>query len=212
MTGRGGRNTRRSISCCYRISYYLESGILQRSSGVSGTWPDQQFDQRPEQRLAPLPDVMHELEEAQIERQLLLRDPTMGTQPTSQQRPEALHRVDVDLAEAVPVVIPGELPGGMADRPMHVAPFVQAAVDVVLVGIDHAARRDDRPDQRADGHLLHVGQHPDHDLAAPLDHAEDRRLLLRQCPPTGGPLQAPAASFSPFFLTASGCPLWPATT
>ena len=131
----------------------------------------------------------------------------MRPQPASQQRPEALQRVDVDLTAPVAVVVPGELPGGMADRPMLVAPFVQAMVDVVLVGIDRAARRDDRPDQRADGDLLHVGQHPDDDLAAPLDHAEDRRLLLLQRPPAGSPLQASAAPRSPFFLTASGFPL-----
>ena len=39
-----------------------------RSSCVSGGWRDQQFDQGPEQRLAALPHIVHELEEAQIER------------------------------------------------------------------------------------------------------------------------------------------------
>ena len=187
-------------------------GFDERSSCVSGTWPDQQFDQRAEQRLAPLPDVVHELEEAQVQRQLLLRDPSMGTQPRPQQRPEALHRVDVDLAEPVAVIVPGELPGRMADALMCVAAFVQSVIDVVLIRVDRAARGDRRQDQRPDRDLLHIGQHPDDHLAGPLDHPEDRWLLLLQGPPARGPLQASAAGLSPFFLTASGCPLCPATT
>ena len=67
-------------------------------------------------------------------------------------------------------------------------------------------------DQRADRHLLDVLQHPDHDLAAALQHPEDRRLLLGQRPPAALPLQPPSAAGPPFFFTASGFPLCPATT
>ena len=66
---------------------------------------------------------MHELEEAQVQRQLLLRDPPMRTQPAPQQRPEPLPRVDVHLAEAVAVVVAGKLSGRLTDRPMDVAPL-----------------------------------------------------------------------------------------
>src|SRR5437764_5305786 len=76
-----------------------------------------------------------------------------------------------------------------------------------------AVSRGDRlTDQRADRRLLDVGQHANDDLAAPLDHPEDRRLLLRQRPPARGPLQPPAPSGPPFFATAAGWPLCPATT
>src|SRR5262245_163320 len=133
-------------------------------------------------------------------------------QPASQQRPEPLHRVDMDLAEPIPVVVPGELPRRMADRPVGVAPLGEPMGDVILVRVDRAPRGDRRLDERADRLLLDVGQHPDDDLSGPLDHPKDRRLLLRQRPPAPLAPQPPASSRSPFFLTASGWPLWPATT
>ena len=40
---------------------------------------DQEADQRPQQRLAPLSDVVNELEETEIQRQLFLRNPPVGT-------------------------------------------------------------------------------------------------------------------------------------
>src|SRR5262249_43330374 len=95
---------------------------------------------------------------------------------------------------------------------VRVAPLRQRGVDVVLVG-EALGPGGDRPlDQRADRPLLDVGQHPDDDLAAPLDHPEDRRLLLGQCPPARCPLQPPATADSPSFATAAGWPLGPATT
>src|SRR4051812_23226810 len=59
----------------------------------------QESDQGFQQCLTSNPCVMHELEEAQVKGQLLLRDPPVGTQLRSQYRPESLPRVDVDLAE-----------------------------------------------------------------------------------------------------------------
>src|SRR4028119_1848230 len=50
---------------------------------------------------------MDDLEEAEIGRELLLRDAAVGPQPGAQQRPEALGRVDVDLAEAVAILVTG---------------------------------------------------------------------------------------------------------
>src|SRR5262249_28631084 len=136
----------------------------------------------------------------------------MGAEPTPQQRPEPLQRVDVHLAEPVAVIIPGELTGGMTDGLVSITPSRQPGVDVVLVGVNHRARGDRPLDQRADGLLFDVRQHPDGDLPAPLDHPEDRRLLLGQRAPTRGALQPASAAESPFFLTAAGWPLCPATT
>src|SRR5262249_11490257 len=100
----------------------------------------------------------------------------------------------------------------MTDGVVRVAPLRQSAVDVVLVREDRRTRSDRLPDQRADRLLLAIRQHADDELAAPLDHAEDRRLLLRQRPPARRPLQPPSPSGSPFFRTAAGWPLCPATT
>src|SRR5919112_5839091 len=116
------------------------------------------------------------------------------------------------LAEPVPVVVPGELPRRVADGAVGVAPLGEPGVDVILVGVDDAPRGDRGLDQRADRPLLDVRQHADDDLTGPLDHPEDRRLLLRQRPPARSPLQPPTPSGSPFFLTAPGWPLCPATT
>jgi len=71
----------------------------------------------------PGPDVVNELEEPQVQRQALLRNPPMRTEPRTEQRPEPFKRVDMDLTEAIAVVIPGVLPGGMADRLVAVAPL-----------------------------------------------------------------------------------------
>src|SRR3954465_7085564 len=110
----------------------------------------------------------------------------------------------MDLTEAVAVVVPGVLARRVADRLVAVAPLLQPAVDVELVGVDHAPLGDRLLDQGADRRLLDVLQHPDHDRAAPLQHPEDRRLLLAQGPPAALPLQAPPTGGTAFFLTASG--------
>src|SRR5262249_48705065 len=157
-------------------------------------------------------DVVDELEEGEVERQRLLGDAAVGAEPTPQERPEAFQRVDVDLAEAVAVLVAGVFALPMADRLMSISPFFQPVVDVVFVGVDERPRGDRRFDQRADRRLLAVLQHPDHDPAAALEHAEDRRLLLLERPSARSPLQASAAAEPPFFWTASGWPLCPATT
>src|SRR3954451_7362879 len=174
--------------------------------------PDQTRDEGAEQSLAPAASVVDELEEAEVERQLLLRDAPVRAQPGAQQGPEALGRVDVDLAEAVPVVVPCVLTAGVADRLVAVAPLFQSAVDIVLVGVHQRALRDGGLDHRPDRHLPHVGQHPQDDLAAPLHEAEDRRLLLRQRAASRRAPQAPPAPRPPPLATAAGWPLWPATT
>jgi hypothetical protein len=46
---------------------------------------------------------MHELKEAQVKRQFFLRDAPMGSQPRAQQGPEPLGGVDMDLMETVTV-------------------------------------------------------------------------------------------------------------
>ncbi len=161
----------------------------------------QQFQEKSEQALAPDPDVMHELKEPQVERQFLLRNAAMGSQPGTQQGPEPLGGVDMDLMEAVAVLITGVFPPAVADRPLIESPVGQAVINVVLIGVHPGSRGDEPLDQRTDRGLLDVFEHPDDDPTALLDHAKDRRLFARQGAAPSRSFQAPPpaspALFSP---------------
>ncbi len=74
---------------------------------MAGTSRDLAGDEDAEQGIAASPRVVHELEEAEVEWQLVLREAPVRAQPGAQQRPEAFHGVDVDLAEAIPVLVAG---------------------------------------------------------------------------------------------------------
>src|SRR4051794_15861228 len=87
------------------------NGRSYRDPGWWGASRHQDGDEITEEGPAPAPGVVHELEEGEIERQLLLRDAPVRAQPGAQQRPDALHGVDVDLAEPVAVLV-----AGVADR------------------------------------------------------------------------------------------------
>src|SRR3954453_18630377 len=175
--------------------------INSKGSRWIAGWCQQLADQGTQQPLATRPDVVDELEEPQVKGQAFLGDAAVGAEPRTQQRPEPFERVDMHLTEPIPVVIPGVLPRRMTDRLVPVAPFLQPAVDVVLVGVNRTPLGDRPLDQGADRHLLDVLQHPDHDLAAALQHAEDRRLLLGQRAPATLPLQPSPAPDPPFFFT-----------
>ena len=113
------------------------------ASGVVSTGSrDQGLYEGGEKGLAAAAGVMDELEEAEIGGQLLLGDATVRPQPGAQQRPETFGRVDVDLAEAVAIVIPRVLAAAMADGFVAVAPGAQAGVDIILIGVDEAALSD----------------------------------------------------------------------
>jgi hypothetical protein len=76
---------------------------------------------------------VNELEEAEIERQLLLRNAAMRPQPGSQKRPEALEGVDVDLAEPITVLVAGVFASTMADGLVAIAETRKPGVDAILV-------------------------------------------------------------------------------
>jgi len=118
-------------------------------------------------------------------------------------QPEALHRVDVDLLEAVAILVAGVLARRVVDRPVPIAPLGQASVDGILVGVDFRPGRDGPKDQRFDGGLAHVVGHADDDLARPLDHAENGRLLARPRAALPGTLQPTAAR-----VPTGGCDLF----
>jgi hypothetical protein len=61
--------------------------IVHGSCRVPGWWdgsPDQAADEGTEQRLAAATGIVHQLEETEIERQLLLRDAAVRAQPRAQ--------------------------------------------------------------------------------------------------------------------------------
>jgi len=52
---------------------------------------DQELKERRQQRFASLADVVHELEESQVDREFLLGNTPMRAQPTPQERPISYH-------------------------------------------------------------------------------------------------------------------------
>ncbi len=57
------------------------------SSWIPDSWREQDGEQRFQQADAALSGVVHELELADVQRQLLLRDAAVRAQPGAQQRP-----------------------------------------------------------------------------------------------------------------------------
>src|SRR4051795_3648331 len=104
--------------------------------GVGSASCDQGGNERAKQGFAATACVVHELEEAEVKRQLLLRDPPVRAEPGAQQGPEPLDRVDVHLAEAIPVLVAGVFAAPVADGLVPIAPGGQASVDTVLVSVD----------------------------------------------------------------------------
>src|SRR5215207_10669566 len=87
-----------SLACHNPRSLLSGSGVVSASRHQGG-------DEFAEEGSASIADIVHELEEAEVERQLFLRDAAVRPQPGAQQRPDPFQRVDVDLAEAVAVLV-----------------------------------------------------------------------------------------------------------
>src|SRR3954468_1947334 len=190
-----------------RTTLFSGSGVLDGiPSGHQGG------DELAEEGPAAAAGVVHELEEDEVERQLLLRDAAARSQPGAQQRPDPFHGVDVHLAEAVAVLVPRVLAPCVTDRLVPVAPLLQASIDVVLVGVDEGVPGDRGPDDWLDRRLLDIGQHPQHHLPAALDQAEHPRLVLRQRAAARRSRQPTPPPEPPPFATSAGRPLCPATT
>jgi hypothetical protein len=152
----------------------------------SGLLHQQDLEERAQERLAAPLGVVHELEKREVEREQLLRDPAMWTQPGAKQGPEPFDRVDMDFMEAVPVVVSRVLTPAVADALVGIAPLFKSGVDVVLVGVNQTATLDDRSDEWFNGRLLHVFEHPDEHVAGTLQDAENRWLLFVESPSPRG--------------------------
>src|SRR3954471_1255918 len=116
--------------------------------GDGGASHDQSRNEGTKKSFAPAAGVVHELEEAEIQRQLLLRDAPVWPQPGAQQGPRPLYCVDVDLTEIITILIARVLPATVADRLVPIAPGRQTGIDVVLVGVDAGALGHDGLDDR----------------------------------------------------------------
>src|SRR3954452_4100440 len=95
------------------------------SCWLAGCWSgsyDQGGNECGEQGFAATACVVHELEEAEVVRQLVLRDPAVRAQPGAQQGPETLDGVDVHLPEPIPVLVAGVLAAPVADGLVPIAP------------------------------------------------------------------------------------------
>lgn len=136
----------------------------------------------------------------------------MWSKPGAKERPEAFHRVEVDFIMTVPIFIAGKFTFPMIDRLVRVTPFLERAVDFILVRANECSRGDERLDDRGDRVPLDVGQHLDANVSGALDDAKNGRLFFLQRAAASCPFQPISASFAAFFFTSSGCPLCPATT
>mgnify|MGYP003487516614 CR=1 FL=1 len=116
-------------------------------SSQFGALCDQQLQQGAKQAFTPDANVMHELKEAQVQRQFLLRDAAMRSQPGTEQRPKALHRVDMNFMEAIPVLVTGVFASAMTHGMMIKPPFLQWVIDGVFIGVDARSRRNERLDE-----------------------------------------------------------------
>src|SRR3954447_15637843 len=81
------------------------------------------------------------------------------------------HGVDVNLMEAIAVLVARIFAAAVTDGLVLVAPHRQASVNAVLIGVDHRAFDDRSLNDRLDRFLLHIGQHAENNLAITLDQA-----------------------------------------
>ena len=83
----------------------------------------------------------------------------------------------MDFVKAILIVVACVFSLSMTHHVMFIPPFFQSIVDPILLGVDAGVRSDGLPNNRFDGFLLPIFQHPNRHFAPPLDQAEDRWLL-----------------------------------
>src|SRR5262249_15332917 len=120
-----------------------------------------------------LADIVHKLEETQVEREFLLCNAPMRAQPTAQQRPEAFHGIHMDFTKTVAIFISSELASSVVDTLMVVAPGLQTGINAVLIRINKRTWNDSVFDEGLNGLLLHIGKELDDHLPTTLHHPKD---------------------------------------
>lgn len=120
----------------------------------------------------------------------------MRSQPGTEQGPKALHGVDMNLVEAIPVLVTGAFAPAVTRGMMIETPILQRAINRVFIGINARSGGDEGLDQRTNRRSLDILQHPDDHRAAPPDHPEDRGFFVLQGAAPARALQpAPPAAF-----------------
>src|SRR5262249_2792852 len=109
-----------------------------------------------------LADIVHKLEETQVEREFLLGYAPMRAQPTPQERPEAFHGIHMHFTKTVAIFVSSEFASSVVDTLMVVAPGLQTGINTILVRIHTCPWHDGVCDKGFDGLLLHIGQQIDH--------------------------------------------------
>src|SRR5918992_5249731 len=176
----GGATIRRKLAALSSLFEYLCERNAVESNPVrlmldSRVLCDQQLNERRKQCFASFSDIVHKLEETEVEREFLLRNAPMRTKPTPQERPEALHGIHMHFTQAIAIFISGVLAPSMVHALMAIPPHRQAGINAVLVRINKCARSNGLFDERLDGLLLYIGKHIDHHLTATRHHPEDGR-------------------------------------
>jgi hypothetical protein len=106
----------------------------------------------------------------------------------------------MDFANAITIVIAGELPPAMMHTLMAVSPALQTGIHAVLVGIHQCAWNDGIFDEGLDRLLFHIGQQMDHHLTTMLHHPKDRWSFLLYGPTPRVSLQSASTSLSALVL------------
>lgn len=104
----------------------------------------------------------------------------MRAKPRAQQGPKTFHGIDVDLTEAILVLITSIFGLGMMDGFMGIAPGFQLAINGVFIGKNDRTGLDGLTHQGLNGLLLDVGEYLNNDFPAALDHAEEGWFFFRQ--------------------------------
>src|SRR3954462_11340276 len=127
-------------------------------------------------------------------------------QPGSQQRPEAFHGVDVDLADPVAVLVPSVFASTMTDCFVAVAETRKSGVDAILVSIDGRAFGDSLlDDQMACWTSIRITTWSPRSIMPKIGGFSFSRVPRL-------PFNLLRRPFLPLARTASGLPLCPATT
>ena len=117
----------------------------------------------------------------------------------------------MNLATAITIVVPSVFAVTVTNAFMLVTPRLQAVVDIVFISVNTRARCNRGLDEGLDGDLLDVGQPPNDDIATPLAQPNNWQLFACTCAASAFALKPSTPAEAPFFTTASGLPLWPAT-
>jgi len=126
--------------------------------------------------------VDRKLVNGNITGQVLLMNTTERTQEITQPRPATFIGIDVDLPNAISIVIPSPFVLTVTNRMSHPLEFVVA---IILIGIQSGFRSGELLHERTQGRPLGVFHHPHPDLTrTPPDDSTNRRPVIGISPST----------------------------